>query len=120
SAAERAALGYLHGNCGNCHNAEGPLAVLDMTLAQRVGAPAPGAVLSSIVNVQSQFLPAGVPVDAARIAPGHSADSVIAARMRSRNPIEQMPPLGTSTVDTEAVALVARWIESIPIHSSSN
>ena len=26
--AERAALGYLHGNCGHCHNDEGPLAVL--------------------------------------------------------------------------------------------
>ena len=24
--AERAALGYLHGNCGHCHNADGPLA----------------------------------------------------------------------------------------------
>jgi hypothetical protein len=119
SPAERAALGYLHGNCGNCHNAEGPLAVLDMTLAQRVGAPAPGAVLRSIVNVQSQFLPAGVPADAARVAPGRSADSVIAARMRSRNPIEQMPPLGTSAVDTEAVALVARWIESLPIHQQN-
>ena len=116
SPAERAALGYLHGNCGNCHNAEGPLAVLDMTLAQRVGAPAPGAVLHSIVNVQSQFLPAGVPADAARVAPRHSADSVIAARMRSRNPLEQMPPLGTSAVDIEAVALVARWIESLPTH----
>ncbi len=116
SPAERAALGYLHGNCGNCHNAEGPLAVLDMTLAQRVGTPSAGAVLRSIVNVQSQFLPAGVSAEAARIAPGHSADSVIAARMRSRNPVEQMPPLGTSAVDTEAVALVARWIESLPTH----
>ena len=58
SPAERAALGYLHGNCGNCHNDEGPLAVLEMTLAQRVGAPGSAradAVLRSIVGVQSQF-----------------------------------------------------------------
>jgi hypothetical protein len=27
SPVERAALGYLHGNCGNCHNDDGPLAV---------------------------------------------------------------------------------------------
>ncbi len=117
--AERAALGYLHGNCGNCHNDEGPLAVLDMTLAQRVAAPAPGAVLRSIVGVQSQFVPAGAPADAARIAPGQLAASVIAARMSSRDPLEQMPPLGTSAVDREALALVARWIEGLP-HSSSN
>jgi hypothetical protein len=112
--AERAALGYLHGNCGNCHNDEGPLAVLDMTLAQRVGKPSP--VLNSIVGVQSQFQPAGAPADAARVAPGDAADSVIAARMRSRNPLEQMPPLGTAAVDDEAVALLARWIDGLPTH----
>lgn len=112
SPAERAALGYLHGNCGNCHNDEGPLAVLDMTLAQRVAAPAPDAVLRSIVGVQSQFVPAGAPVGAVRLAPGHLGASVIAARMSSRDPLEQMPPLGTSAVDRDAVALLARWIEN--------
>ena len=117
SPAERAALGYLHGNCGNCHNDEGPLAVLDMTLAQRVARPSP--VLSSIVGVQSQFVPPGAPADAVRLAPGHLASSVIAARMSSRDPLQQMPPLGTSAVDTEAMALVSRWIESFPNHSSN-
>ena len=115
--AERAALGYLHGNCGNCHNDEGPLAVLDMTLAQRVAKPSP--VLSSIVGVQSQFVPAGAPADAVRLAPGHLASSVIATRMSSRDPVQQMPPLGTAAVDTEALALLSRWIESFPNHSSN-
>lgn len=110
---ERAALGYLHGNCGNCHNDEGPLAVLEMTLAQRVGAPAAvnGAVLRSVVDVQSQFRGAG---GTARVAPGHPGASVIALRMRSREPMQQMPPLGTTAVDTDAMALIARWIESLP------
>jgi len=111
---ERAALGYLHGNCGNCHNSEGPLAVLDMTLAQRVAAPSPsGAVLRSIVGVQSQFRPPGAPAAETRIAPGHLDASVIALRMNSRDPVQQMPPLGTSSVDIEALALLKRWIESL-------
>ena len=117
SPAERAALGYLHGNCGNCHNNEGPLAVLEMTLAQRVAAPAnaPSAnsVVQSIVGVQSGFRPSGAPRDAARIAPGHLGASVIALRMKSRDPLQQMPPLGTSAVDAEAVALLARWIDGL-------
>ena len=124
SPAERAALGYLHGNCGNCHNNEGPLAVLEMTLAQRVAAPtsAPDAnsVVRSIVGVQSQFRPSGAPQDAARIAPGHLGASVIALRMKSRDPLQQMPPLGTSAVDAEAVALLGRWIEGLSLNSSSN
>jgi hypothetical protein len=109
TATERAALGYLHGNCGHCHNEEGPLSVLDMTLAQRVARP--GAVLHTIVGVRSQFVPAGGPPDAKRLAPGHAATSVIAARMRSRDPLEQMPPLGSAVADTDALALLARWID---------
>jgi hypothetical protein len=124
SPAERAALGYLHGNCGNCHNDEGPLAVLEMTLAQRVAAPANGpgvnSVMRSIVGVQSQFRPTGAPRGAARIAPGHLGASVIAMRMNSRDPLQQMPPLGTAAVDAEAVALLARWIEGLSENSSSN
>ncbi len=125
SPAERAALGYLHGNCGNCHNDEGPLAVLEMTLAQRVSAaPAQetthaNQVLSSIVGVQSQFRPRGAPQNAARIVPGHLDASVIALRMNSRDPLQQMPPLGTSAVDAEALALLSRWIESLSNPSSN-
>jgi hypothetical protein len=117
SPAERAALGYLHGNCGNCHNEEGPLAVLDMTLAQRVARPGP--VLGSIVGVPSQFMPPGAPADAVRLAPGLPASSVIASRMGSRDPLQRMPPLGTAAVDTEALMLVARWIERFPDHPSN-
>lgn len=125
SPAERAALGYLHGNCGNCHNNEGPLAVLEMTLAQRIAAaPAQedthaNQVLSSIVGVQSQFRPRGAPQNAARIAPGHLDASVIALRMSSRDPLQQMPPLGTAAVDAEALALLGRWIESLSTQSSN-
>jgi hypothetical protein len=122
--AERAALGYLHGNCGNCHNSEGPLAVLEMNLAQRVDAPEQetthaNQVLDSVIGVQSGFRPAGAPANAPRIAPGHFDSSVIALRMKSRDPLQQMPPLGTSAVDAEAVALLARWIESLSTKSSN-
>lgn len=116
SPAERAALGYLHGNCGNCHNDEGPLAVLEMTLAQRVAAPpeARDAVQRSIVGVPSQFRARGLPRDADRVEPGHLDASVLALRMGSRDPLQQMPPLGTQAVDAEALGLIARWIETLP------
>jgi hypothetical protein len=94
-----------------------------MTLAQRVAAPAnanANSVVRSIVGVQSGFRPAGAPQDAARIAPGHLGASVIALRMKSRDPLQQMPPLGTSAVDAEAVALLARWIDSLSNNPSSN
>jgi mono/diheme cytochrome c family protein len=109
---ERAALGYLHGNCGHCHNDEGPLAVLEMTLAQRVGSqerqPRRAAFRRRCAEPVSRRR------GGARVAPGHPASSVVALRMRSREPTQQMPPLGSTVVDTEAMALIARWIESLP------
>lgn len=114
NATERAALGYLHGNCGHCHNDEGPLAVLEMTLAQRVAATAPpGAALRSLASVPSQFRMKG---GTARIVPGSPDASVLALRMHSREPLQQMPPLGTSVVDAEAMSLISRWIESLSVH----
>jgi hypothetical protein len=110
---ERAALGYLHANCGHCHNDDGPLAVLEMSLAQRVGAKeSAGSVLRSIVAVPGQFRLTGGNV---RVAPGEPDASVLALRMRSRDPSSQMPPLGTTEVDLEAMALISRWIESLSL-----
>jgi hypothetical protein len=34
--------------------------------------------------------------------------------MNSRDPIQQMPPLGSAAVDAEALALLKRWIEGLP------
>ena len=35
---------------------------------------------------------------------------MLLARMDSRHPVLQMPPLGSRIVDAEAVALLRRWI----------
>ena len=86
-----------------------------MTLAQRVAGPsASNAVLRSIVGVESQYRPPGAPSADERIAPGHLDASVLALRMNSRDPLQQMPPLGTAAVDAEVVALLKRWIEGLP------
>jgi hypothetical protein len=45
------------------------------------------------------------------VVPGASHASVLAMRMRSRDPRVQMPPLGTEVPDTEALALIERWID---------
>jgi mono/diheme cytochrome c family protein len=108
---ERAALGYLHGNCGTCHNAQGPLASLGMELDFRVAAPAeaPAPALASAVGVPSRFQ-VGDALHAARIEPGRPAASVLFQRLATRNPFVQMPALGTRAVDEEALALVEAWI----------
>jgi len=87
---ERASLGYLHGNCGHCHNDTETRVPVDLTLAESVvgGAASSDHVLRSLLNVRGRFL----------------------ARVSSRDPQRQMPPLGTRLVDVEALALIERWI----------
>ncbi len=113
SAMERAALGYLHGNCSNCHNARGPLADLDFSLEVRLDAGAvvgagPAALATGLERT-ARFQPSGS-APMARLAAGHPEASLVLQRMARRDPISQMPPLGTKVVDREAVALVESWI----------
>jgi hypothetical protein len=116
SSAERTALGYLHGNCAHCHNERGPLADLDLSLEVRLGGGAtiPPALRTTIDRI-ARFQPAGS-APKARVAPGRPDASLVLERMSRRDPISQMPPLGSRVVDREAVAIVERWIrEGLPL-----
>jgi hypothetical protein len=108
----RAALGYLHGNCGHCHNAAGALPGLELSLAQSAVAPAQSAerTLRSLVGRASRFRAQGAQ-RAERVVPGRAGESIIAARMQSQNPLARMPPLGVTVIDAEGLALVERWIQ---------
>jgi hypothetical protein len=89
----QAALGYLHANCGHCHNDTGPLAGVDLSLAQRVAAPEASAARTH------------------RTAASRSRE--IERRIRSTNPYVRMPPLGVSVIDGDGVAVVERWIRNL-------
>jgi mono/diheme cytochrome c family protein len=116
SATARAALGYLHANCGSCHIGSGEMAALafalNYPLERPEGTEAP-ALLTSVGRA-STFRSAG---DAAgeRVSPGDPDGSVLLTRMASRHPLLQMPPLGSRIIDEAAVQLVRRWIaEQVP------
>ena len=111
--AERAALGYLHGNCGHCHNDEGPLAELGCSCATRRGAAA--QALRTIVGVPVKQLGARC---SRRTRAAHRAGPPATQRARRSawaraDPLLQMPPLGTELVDEEALALLRRWIAEL-------
>ncbi len=109
----RAALGYLHGNCGHCHNDSGALASLDLALAQQAAAPQASAerTLQSLLGHASRFRPHDGS-QSKRLVAGSDADSVLAVRMKTANPMARMPPLGVKVSDSEAIALIERWIKT--------
>ena len=117
TATERAALGYLHGNCGHCHSSpdDSSAAVpVGIVLAQSALRDDPRAdeIRRTLVQTASRFRPHGGAETLTRlVVPGRSQASVLPLRMRSRDPRVQMPPLGTALPDEQAVALIERWID---------
>lgn len=112
----RAALGYLHGNCGHCHNDLGSLTSLELPLAQTTSVTA-ATRLSSLVGESSRFRATGVDQ---RVTPGHADKSALVVRMRSRNPYSQMPPIGTNVIDSDALVLIERWInQELPLNQET-
>lgn len=109
SATERAALGYLFGNCSSCHNGEGPLANLGLDLDLPLSARPASRARATNVERPSRYLLPGAE-HSLRIAPGRPEASTLAYRMRSRAPTAQMPPFGTHLVDEVGLALIERWI----------
>jgi mono/diheme cytochrome c family protein len=107
SARERAALGYLHGNCGNCHNAEGPLRRLGLRLDYPLVAGGPPPALATTLGVASGFTR---PDASLRIAPGLPAQSVLVLRLAASDALTQMPPFGRHLTDRSALTLIEDWV----------
>lgn len=114
---ERAALGYLHANCGHCHNRGEQRAPLPLTLHLRAADPeaSRSEVLHSLVDAPSRLRGAGPNVAQARganrlVVRGAPEQSLLLQRLSTRESRLQMPPLGTRHPDGEGLALVERWI----------
>lgn len=110
----QAALGYLHANCGHCHNQHGsawPDTQLVLRLSYAEDAPGESVLLQSVVRQPLQYF--RDPRRPLRVVPGAPEESALLARMELRGPREQMPPLGSERVDAEGVAQVRRWIVSL-------
>lgn len=110
-----AALGYLHANCGHCHNASGVKEFkhpLDFRLSTRdVDLQSTGAYRTAVGQpVELSGLPASY---AERIQPGAPDKSAVVFRMSTRRNLLQMPPLGANLVDADGRDLMIAWVNSL-------
>lgn len=111
SVAEQA-LGYLHANCGGCHNPKSYLAVrTSMELWESTSA------LSALETTRGYLTTVGQTNSFSTlhtIEPGYPDKSELFVRMSSRTPGIQMPPVGTEQIDTAALTAVKDFIASLP------
>jgi hypothetical protein len=109
----RRALGYLHANCGHCHNAGG-VAFRDTDLELRLAFDTPVVDASAAYRAtvgRAMQRPGEGP--SLRVAPGAPDESGLVRRQRSRSPSNAMPPLGSEHVDEAGVSAVSEWIASL-------
>jgi hypothetical protein len=114
---DRKILGYLHANCGHCHNPKGTAnsqTGLDMWLkvADTKGALADVSVFKGIWNTDIAWLDGEHPNAPKRIAPGSLANSAVYQRFIKKAEVWSMPPLGTKVVDPSGKKLIEDWIAS--------
>lgn len=107
----RAALGYLHGNCAHCHHATSPIRDVHFDLEQRLG-EGPARVMASLLRAAEWRAQGEAPPQ--RMLPGHPDLSLVHTRMATRNPLLQMPPLGTRAPDPEGLARIEAFIRQFP------
>jgi hypothetical protein len=110
----RAVLGYLNANCGHCHadpNLTGAAVPVELQLAvDPADRNAGERVLRTLLESESRYRPMGAS-DARLVVAGDAQKGTLLTRIRSRDPRMQMPPLGTTKPDYEAIALIERWIQ---------
>jgi hypothetical protein len=113
----QAALGYLHVNCGNCHNAGSPV-INNVPVEWRLTV---ASVLGGDVTQTPPYLTAvgvaptlnTVPGATAIIGPDDAAHSAAYLRMNTNDDAIQMPKLAREEIDPDGVAAVEAWINSL-------
>lgn len=115
----REALGYLHANCGNCHNDANGLPVENVPEPQmllRVSVHDETLEDTDTFNtaVNQPTTASGELAIPYRIAGGSLDDSAVHFRMTQRMIEDQMPPIGTEIVDPDGLELIQSWVETLP------
>lgn len=96
---------YLHSNCANCHQPNGPgRGGMDFRFASNWAT-------AGYCNQTPSLGSFGI-TDARLFKPGVAAESIIPLRM-ARNDVHRMPPLGVDIVDQNGVTLIQNWINSV-------
>jgi hypothetical protein len=116
---DKAAFGYLHANCGGCHNPRSsihdttPLELrMDVT---KLGTVAEMPAHATTVNVNGTVRAGGgVELLGKIIIPNDPANSVMIMRMNAATNPPKMPEKGTEMVDPTGQAVLTAWINQPP------
>ena len=115
----RDALGYLHANCGNCHNTTPgvfmiPEPRMDMRVLIGQTLEQTGTYRTAVNSLVTKYMHPNSPAITYRIAGGDTARSCTTFRMAELGMMDRMPPIASKVVDTQGIATVNAWIATLP------
>ncbi|NQZ12717.1 MAG: hypothetical protein HRT35_36660 [Algicola sp.] len=99
------ARSYLHSNCSGCHRPGAGGGSIDL----RVQTNLPDSQLCEQSPSDGDL---GI-INAKIVALGDSNRSVLVARMQTLNNDNRMPPMASTVVDEQAVAVISQWINNL-------
>lgn len=111
--AERNAFGFMHANCGGCHNPTSPThdsVVIELRMDTTKLAAHDMPAYTTLVNKTAML---GT-VAGTLVVPSMPSESVVIKRLESLIPGVKMPELGTETLNTDGIAAVTAWIDQPP------
>jgi hypothetical protein len=110
----QAALGYLHANCGHCHNLDDGVKFVKPFGLRLLSGDQSVTETSAYTTAVGKPLTGYVhPPMTMRIAPGYVDASAVSYRMSVRVEPDQMPPLATKDPDMAGLAAVNAWIQAL-------
>jgi hypothetical protein len=119
--AERAMVGYFHGNCGHCHNprSSAGLESLPLRFVTKKNEAGKHDAITRTVGHKVEVWQPPANVDAKgllRIKPNEPKKSAIFLRMLARDEDDghQMPPLASKVQDAQALERLQEWIAALP------
>ena len=113
---DQAALGYMHANCGHCHNPTSNVFLSNnVTMFLRLDVGALSAVnatpaYTTAVNQDPKF---GIGSGTKLIVPMDLVNSIVIIRFESTNPAVWMPAAGHKTMDPTGDAALRAWIAGL-------
>jgi hypothetical protein len=113
---EHTALGYMHANCGTCHNPTSDVFsdITDTDLRLRVGLLASAAMVPA--RTSTIDVPGSPAVNGAtlRVAPMDLAGSILYQRFITSDMAQRMPRVGSEVMDPAGPAILQTWIDGLP------
>jgi len=114
---EQPAIGYLHANCGHCHNPTSSIYMNNgIHMVLRLDVASLGSLATVPVYQTAVNLDATQPVDGLTkiIQPSDPSHSTMYDRFNSTNPAIHMPAAGSEMTDPTGDSTLSTWISAMP------